>query len=928
MYAQVPIKDSSKLGEVKGIVRDSAYNFVLNGATVAVYKDADSSLVQFSIPNTFGEFSIKSLPLETTMRAIITHVGYKPFLQKFNISKLAMVYDFGQINLFRKSGDSSELLDEVKILAPMQMNGDTLEFNADAFILDSNATVEDLMRRLPGFTIWGDGDITYNGKTISSILVNGKPFLSGDFSVITQNLPKNSIDKVQLYQQKNDHNPLDSTMNANIKLKKEIDVGYFGKISGGIGTDKRFAADGMLGYFNKKMQISVVAATNNINKMAYDVNTLIKNNTFKGVGANIDYQPDFRIQGLNKPFAAGATFQYDFLPEVNYFNTNRLKANYFLNHNNSLVLQNTLTATVLGTDSILQQNSSSNSSNISTNQKMNGEYERNTRRFRLSLRSDYSINDNESYNESRSAQERTGLGLVSNSISTNENKNVNRTYNFNVNFNKQDADQYQKNKRFINSYTIRYDLNVKDNDGSGKRTTSFRSLTDPAANKDYSRFYEQGDALSVNNHIYLEYPNLKKIIFGNLRLADIQMRIASDLYLNNNEYRDKVLDLDTVSNKYRLNSYLTNNRQLDIVNVLPSLTISKTFMKQLSDRYFKYLSLSAAGKSQHYNFQHSATQPIQNLSYHYNEFIPGVSASYNNNQYGAFDASMNLSYSKTVTFPEIYQLAPLIDSSNVLYIPMGNLNLIPQKNHTIFLGYNYNSRKKNPLVWSINGSFGKVNRFITDSTFYDAVGRRTSFFINLDGRRFLNMQGSIRKSYQKGKNQTYQVGLNTYFSFNKNPNYINNLYNISKVNNSNSSLNLDYAFKDLFALKLEQGLSLYNSVQEGFNNNKLNSQTISTMLSGSLQFPKNLNWSTNITFNQARANKVEAINFAIWNANLTYRFLQGNRAEVKFSALDMLHQNKAILTSVSGNSQSFGYVNVLQQYFMITLSYFPRKFGR
>ncbi|MEO7314449.1 MAG: outer membrane beta-barrel protein, partial [Ginsengibacter sp.] len=434
--------------------------------------------------------------------------------------------------------------------------------------------------------------------------------------------------------------------------------------------------------------------------------------------------------------------------------------------------------------------------------------------------------------------------------------------------------------------------------------------------------------LSVNNHIYLEYPNLKKIIFGNLRLADIQMRIASDLYLNNNEYRDKVLDLDTASNKYRLNSYLTNNRHLETVNILPSLTISKTFMKQLSNRYSKYISISAAGKSQHYKFQHSATQTIQNLSYHYNEFIPGVSASYNNNQYGAFDASMNLSYSKTVTFPEIYQLAPLIDSSNVLYIPMGNLNLIPQKNHTISLGYYYTSRKKNPLSLNINGSLGKANSFITDSTFYDDIGRRTSYFINLDGRRFLNMQGSIRKSYQKGKNHTYQVGLNTSFSFNKNPNYINHLYNISKVNNNNSTLNLDYAFKDLFALKLEQGLNLYNSVQEGFNNNKLNSQTISTMLSGSLQLPKNLNWSTNITFNQARANKVEAINFAIWNANLTYRFLQGNRGEVKFSALDMLHQNKAIVNSVSGNSPSFGYVNVLQQYFMITLSYFPRKFGR
>lgn len=104
IYAQAPIKDSAKLGEVKGIVRDSAYNFVLSGATVAVYKDSDSSLLQFSIPNTFGEFSIKSLPVDILLRTIITHVGYRPFLQKFSIPKSRMVYDFGKINMFPKSG--------------------------------------------------------------------------------------------------------------------------------------------------------------------------------------------------------------------------------------------------------------------------------------------------------------------------------------------------------------------------------------------------------------------------------------------------------------------------------------------------------------------------------------------------------------------------------------------------------------------------------------------------------------------------------------------------------------------------------------------------------------------------------------------------------------------------------------------------------
>ncbi|MEO7047131.1 MAG: carboxypeptidase-like regulatory domain-containing protein, partial [Ferruginibacter sp.] len=206
VFAQVATKDSANSGEVKGLVRDSAYNFVLSGATVAIYKDEDSSLLEFSIPNNFGEFSIRSLPVATGLRVIITHVGYKPFLHKFNIPKPELLYDFGNINMFRKSADDHETLDEVVIAAPMRMNGDTLEFNADAFVLDSNATAEDLMRRLPGFTIWGDGDITYNGKKISSILVNGKPFMGGDFSVITQNLPKNSIEKVQVYQQRNNNN--------------------------------------------------------------------------------------------------------------------------------------------------------------------------------------------------------------------------------------------------------------------------------------------------------------------------------------------------------------------------------------------------------------------------------------------------------------------------------------------------------------------------------------------------------------------------------------------------------------------------------------------------------------------------------------------------------------------------------------------------
>ncbi|MFD2144812.1 hypothetical protein [Mucilaginibacter antarcticus] len=84
-------------------------------------------------------------------------------------------------------------LNEVVItadVAPMQMRGDTLEFNAAAFKLDTNAVAEDLLRALPGVTVWADGIITVNGKKINELLVMGKSFFGGDNKIALQNIPK------------------------------------------------------------------------------------------------------------------------------------------------------------------------------------------------------------------------------------------------------------------------------------------------------------------------------------------------------------------------------------------------------------------------------------------------------------------------------------------------------------------------------------------------------------------------------------------------------------------------------------------------------------------------------------------------------------------------------------------------------------------
>ena len=66
---------------------------------------------------------------------------------------------------------------------------------------------------------------------------------------------------------------------------------------------------------------------------------------------------------------------------------------------------------------------------------------------------------------------------------------------------------------------------------------------------------------------------------------------------------------------------------------------------------------------------------------------------------------------------------------------------------------------------------------------------------------------------------------------------------------------------------------------------------------------------------------------ALWNAFITYRFLKGKQLEAKFSAMDILRQNKNINIGSSNNTITTTVTNGLQQFYMLTFAYYPRGFG-
>lgn len=911
----------NNIGSVKGLLKDTVRNYTLKSATVSLFK-SDSVLVNYQLSNNYGEFTFKNIALNTKMYIEVSHVGYEVYRKAFTVTEAGQALDLKMLVLKQRD----IMLNEVEIkIPPISMNGDTLEFNAAAFKLDSNAVVEDLLRKIPNVTLWGDGQITVNGREVKSLLVNGKQFFGGDFKMATQNISKNALEKVQVYSTRDEKNPLDSTLSVNLKLKKGKELGYFGKIGAGYGTDERYEVDGNLNAFTPKMQIGIIGASNNINKLANNIRTLTDNSTFKGGGTNVAYQSDFRQTGLNQPNVGGATFTYNFKEKQDWQNASTLKANYFIQNRNVENLVNTQTTTIINGGSQVFDSNTNQSENVFTDQKFDSGFDYAKRNQRLNVTQSMFHNSGATENNiQRSAFSNENiLTSTNNTIGTND--YVNRGINFGINYN-MSPNYLTRKKHPFSGIEAKYDFSANENVNDRTDLTSFRLIGDPTANRDFDRRYDNQQN-NINQLLDVKLPNLKTMLFDGNRLADFDFALTNRLTLNQSKSDNKVTDLNTTTNNYDVNPYLTNTTKVNVVDETPGLTITKGFNKNLANRYSKHLIISVSAK-QNFIFQdNQSIKSFQNIKRNYSNFIPEANISYTDYQYGEYFKNISLNFNSFVSIPNLQQLAPLVDSTNLYYLQVGNIKLKEAMNRVLSTSFSHNDQtSKNVLNYGANISAGATANKIVDSIFIDEQNRRTVFLTNANGNKYLNASANIRKTF-KLKTTELQVALNGGLNLAKNPGYVNDVFSYANTLNTNGTLQFNFTYKDKFATELSQNFNSYNSKQVAFNTS-YSGVNLATNLSSSVIITKKLTLSSNVSYNTSKSTNAETINFTIWNANVTYRFLKGNNAEFKFSALDLLHQNTNVINYGNANSFTLGTQQVLQQYFLTTLSYFPRKFGK
>ncbi len=191
---------------------------------------------------------------------MISYPKYADYVDKFEL-QANQTFDFKTIYLTQKA----KLLAAIIIKqSAVRIKGDTTEFTADSFHVKPNATVEDLLKELPGVQVDKDGKITAQGQQVQKILVDGEEFFSDDPTVATRNLRADAVDKVQVFDKKSDQAEFtgiddgQTTKTLNLKLKENAKHGYFGKLSAGA-LDKYYNGQALINAFKGKRQLAAFA---------------------------------------------------------------------------------------------------------------------------------------------------------------------------------------------------------------------------------------------------------------------------------------------------------------------------------------------------------------------------------------------------------------------------------------------------------------------------------------------------------------------------------------------------------------------------------------------------------------------------------------------------------------------------------------------
>lgn len=367
--------------EVRGVVVDSAGESV-GGAMVVALALPDSMLTKWAQTRGDGGFALRLAPGAYLLQ--VTLIGHRTVRNPLTVTDADV--DAGTIGLEVLAVDVEPLVVRVEHV-PFLNRRDTLAYNARAFQVRPNATVEDLLRRLPGIEVDQDGTITAQGEAVQNVLVEGREFFGQDPTIATRNLPADAVERVEVYDRESDRAEFtgipdgEEERTINLELREDARRGFFGDLYAGLGaeatakgsievpggasaaSDSRVPYDGRfnLNRFSPTTQVALIGNASNVTQPGFRRG----GGAFRGSGAG----SGGGSQGLFENLSLGVNASRDFGSET------WLRTSYFFGQSDNLRARTLEEERLLGSESasFVEGVSENESSNVSHRLNLNSQ---------------------------------------------------------------------------------------------------------------------------------------------------------------------------------------------------------------------------------------------------------------------------------------------------------------------------------------------------------------------------------------------------------------------------------------------------------------------------------------------------------------------------------------------------------------------------
>lgn len=842
----------------------------LAGANVLLI-DPDDKVLAKVLTDKHGDFLFQ-LPPPGIYRVVVSYLGLKTMQTKVKVIKQTADIILSPFVLEPLAISLTTV--DIKSVKPVAIiTGDTATYSAHDFQTAENASIKNLLQKIPGLNLGSDGSFYYHGRKIKDLSIDGRSLLQeaskDNENQLSEILQASLVDKIQLSAKKGLDGKIPEGVQEtaiNIVTRKEVRKQVNGSLGVGYGDQQRYNVAANESWFAEHGQVILSGNANNISSFrppsSVDETSMMS-----------DYLP-----GITKRHNLNGNLSFDLSKKV------KLTTNFQHQQNDIENSQTAQRVNILPAGRSTYTSRSIGKNNFNGNSLfLNLEYKPDKWNV-LSIYAHEMTFKGKSLNTSRySTLDATTLDTINyGQLINTELKKNNKLY-----LSAQYFRLFKKVGRFLNA-SISADNSLSNSQQVNYSINSGSFLTDTVNQAVTPKEHSFNVTLNMGYH-----EPLNKSLSLNAAYNISNIRTRSELLTLDYNPIEQAFDRKNDSLSYR---FRNNNR-------IQSFSAGLTFYRgkieaTLTGIYNMNLSNS-------YNMI-----PMQRDKQALDYFAPSLNVSYKINQ----NQRLNLTFNSSSMMPDRATLMPpVVSAKNPLYVQLGNPDLAPGVNR--FLNLDYSSLWADGLTLNANFSGTLQQQGLSTSIVFDSSGKQTSTPLNVNGNYFLMANLSIGKRFGQ-----ITLNYNTMGTISRSNSYINGIQNKATLYRINQLLNANWSYKKLLEINSILNVEYSGSRYQNTVSSYLDYLSYKLYTSINAYLPLGINIGTAANYNENTSKDYTVINCWISTTMLPKKKLQ-----LKAYVYDLFKQNQSIRVQQATTFTEQTETVLLGRYFMASATYFFGK---